>query len=87
MSNKNRKENFINLLYPYKFKCNKTLVINPDIAAFSKEIINTTIIKAFCKVKYREGSKKYEKAIEKGLDLYELYKNENNKFELWKKVG
>ena len=28
MSNKNRKENFINLLYPYKFKCNKTLVIN-----------------------------------------------------------
>ena len=24
----NKKENFINLLYPFKFKCNKTLIIN-----------------------------------------------------------
>ena len=28
MSQKIRKENFINSLYPYKFKCNKTLIIN-----------------------------------------------------------
>ena len=28
MSQKYHKENFLNLLYPYKFKCNKTLIIN-----------------------------------------------------------
>ncbi len=28
MAQKIRKENFINLLYPYKFKCNKILIIN-----------------------------------------------------------
>ena len=28
MPQKYRKENFLNLLYPYKFKCSKTLIIN-----------------------------------------------------------
>ena len=70
----------------YKYS-NKILIINPDIAAFSREIIYTTIIKAFCKVKYREGSKNYEKAIEKGIREYEIYKNENREANLWRKVG
>ena len=53
----------------------KKITINPDIAAFSREVIYTTVIKAFCKVKYREGSKNYENEIEKGLREYELYNN------------
>ena len=70
----------------YKYS-NKILTINPDITAFSREVIYTTIIKAFCKAKYREGSKNYEKAIEKGLREYEIYKNEETKENLWRKVG
>lgn len=70
----------------YKYS-NKILTINPDIAAFSREVIYTSLIKAFCKVKYREGSKNYEKAIEKGLREYEIYKNEETKENLWRKVG
>ena len=54
---------------------NKTLIINPDIVQFSEEIIFTTIIKAFCKSKYRSGSKKYLDSLEFGLKEYEKYKN------------
>ena len=43
----------------YKYS-NKILTINPDITQFTRDVIYTTIIKAFCKVKYREGSKNYE---------------------------
>lgn len=68
----------------YKYS-NKILIINPDIAAYSKEVIYTTVIKAFCKVKYREGSNNYKTAIEKGLKEFELYKN-THKY-LLKKVG
>lgn len=70
----------------YKYS-NKIITINPDIVAFSREVIYTCIIKAFCKVKYREGSKNYEKAIEKGLREYEIYKKENKEVKLWRKVG
>ena len=70
----------------YKYS-NKILTINPDIAAFSREVIYTSLIKVFCKVKYREGSKNYEKAIEKGIREYEIYKNEKTDTNLCRKVG
>ena len=58
------------------FKCAKNIItINPDIVQFSKEVIYTTIIRAFCKAKYREGSKNYINAVEKGLKEYEKIKN------------
>ena len=58
----------------YKY-ANKTLTINPDIIQFSEEIIYTTVIKAFCKIKYRFGSNKYLNSLEFGLKEYEKYKN------------
>ena len=70
----------------YKY-ANKTLTINPDIVQFSEEIIFTTIIKAFCKIKYRNGSKKYLDSLETGLKEYEKYKNKNSRKELWTKVS
>ena len=70
----------------YKYS-NRVLTINPDIAQFSREVIYTTIIKAFSKVKYREGSKNYENAIEKGIKEFEIYKRENRDKNLCKKVG
>lgn len=68
------------------YKCtNKKLTINPDIVQFNKEIIYTTIIKAFCKIKYREGTKNYKELLEYGLKEYEELKNKDNK--LWKMVS
>ncbi len=70
----------------YKYS-NKILTINPDIVSFSREVIYTTIIKVFCKIKYREGSKKYENAIQKGLREYEIYINNNREVNVRRKVG
>ena len=67
----------------YKYE-NKRITVNPDIVAYSREVIYTTIIKAFCKVKYKAGTKNYEKAIEQGLKEYERDIKWNN--ELWRKA-
>jgi len=70
----------------YKY-ANKTLTVNPDIVQFSEEIIFTTIIKAFCKIKYRYGSKKYLDFLDRGLKEYEKYKNKKINKDLWVKVS
>lgn len=70
----------------YKYS-NKTLTINPDIVQFSEEIIYSTIIKAFCKIKYRQGSKNYFDSLEFGLKEYEKYKNNKSTKELWQKIS
>lgn len=58
----------------YKY-LKKTLYINPDIVQFNRDIIYTTIIKAFCKIKFKEGTKKYQIAIERALEEYDNLKN------------
>lgn len=67
----------------YKCSRNKVLTISPDIFQYNKEIINTTIIKAFCKIQYKENSKAYNKALENGLTNYEnlkyIYSNQDKK--------
>ena len=70
----------------YKYS-NKTLIINPDIVQFNKEVIYTTIIKAFCKIKYRSGSKNYFNALEIGLKECAKYRREEPTKELWMKVS
>jgi len=70
----------------YKY-ASKTLTINPDIVQFSKEIIFTTIIKAFCRIKYRYGSKNYLDSLEFGLNEYKKYKNKKSNKELWAKIS
>ena len=70
----------------YKYT-NKTLIVNPDIVQFSEEIIYTTIIKAFCKIKHRNGSKKYLDSLEFGLKEYEKYKNKKSNKQLNVKVS
>lgn len=57
----------------YKIQKNKVLVISPDIMQFSQGIINTTILQAFCKMKYRPNSKAYKDALEKALNQYEKH--------------
>lgn len=70
----------------YKYT-SKTLTINPDIVQFSEQIIYSTVIKAFCKIKYRPGSRKYFDSLEHGLKEYEKYKQNKPDKELWQKIS
>ena len=61
------------------YKCSKNkIIINPDIVQYNREIINTTIIQAFCRTKYRINSNAYKKQLEQALDEYEIYKSKIN---------
>lgn len=71
----------------YKCSKNKTLIINPDIVQFSKEIINTTLLSAFCKINFKANSTQYKTALENGFAKYEAYKNSLNSSRSLKKVS
>ena len=58
----------------YKTTRNKFLIINPDIIQYNREIINTTIIQAFCRMKYRVNSNAYKLALKQALTDYTNYK-------------
>ena len=51
----------------------KTIIINPDIVKYNKKIIETSLIQAFCKTKYREDTKLYKNLLQKSLEKYENY--------------
>ena len=70
------------------YKCtNKTLTVSPDIVQFSEETIYSTIIQAFCKIRYKQGTKKYFDSLEYGLKEFEKYKNNKSNKELWQKIS
>ncbi len=57
------------------YRCSKNkITINPDIVRFNREIINTTIIQAFCKVKHRPNSLRYKELLNNAINEYEIYK-------------
>ena len=58
----------------YKIAKNKVLVISPDIIRYNREIINTTLIQAFCKMKFRPNSKAYNEALKNAMKQYEEYR-------------
>lgn len=67
------------------YKCSKNkITINPDIVRFNREIINTTIIQAFCKIKYRQNSIAYKKLLNDAMNKYEIYKRKEKKNKLLK---
>ncbi|MBO4815410.1 MAG: DUF45 domain-containing protein [Clostridia bacterium] len=60
------------------YKCSKNkIIVNPDIVRFSREVINTTIIQAFCKTKYRQNSENYKKLLLDAMNKYEIYNKKN----------
>lgn len=60
----------------YKCTRNKILVISPDIMQYNRNIINTTILQAFCKIKYKANSKAYKEALKTAISTYEKYKTQ-----------
>ena len=67
------------------YKCSKNrIIINPDIVRFNREIINTTIIQAFCKIKHKPNTIAYKELLNKAMNEYEIYKKKENKIKLLK---
>lgn len=68
------------------YKClKKEIIVNPDIVKYNREIINTTIIQAYCKTKYRSNSIAYKKLLNSAMNEYEIYKKkEINKIKILK---
>ena len=52
---------------------NKTIIINPDITKYSRKIIETSLIQAFCKTKHKENSKEYKGLLKNAIEKYENY--------------
>ena len=56
------------------YKCSKNkITINPDIVKYNREIINTTIIQAFCQIKYKQNTKAYKELLNNAINKYEIY--------------
>lgn len=53
---------------------NRTITINPDITKYSKKIIETSLVQAFCKTRYKENSKDYQTLLKNSLKKYEEFK-------------
>ena len=67
------------------YRCSKNkIIVNPDIVRFNREIINTTIIQAFCKIKHKPNSVTYKKLLNNAMNEYEIYKNKENKVRILK---
>ena len=52
---------------------NKTIIINPDITKYNRKIIETSLIQAFCKTRYKENSKEYKILLKNAIERYENY--------------
>lgn len=67
------------------YKCSKNkIIINPDIVKFNREIINTTIIQAFCRIKHKPNSIVYKELLNRAMNEYEIYKKKENKIRILK---
>ena len=62
----------------YKCSTDKIITINPDIVKYNEETIITTLIQAFCKIRFKTNSNKYKETLKQGLENYELFKNNLN---------
>lgn len=51
----------------------KVLYINPDIVRYNRRVIEATLLQAFCKIKYQEGTKTYKEALLNAINIYEQY--------------
>ena len=52
---------------------NKTIIINPEIVKYNKEILRYVILYEFCHLKYKANTKKFWDMIEKYMPSYEEY--------------
>ena len=51
----------------------KTIIINPEIVKYNKEILRYVVLYEFCHLKYRTNTKKFWDMMEKYMPCYEEY--------------
>lgn len=56
----------------------KTIVINPEIVKYNKEVLKYVVLHEFCHLKYKTHSKKFWSMIEKYMPYYEEYEQISN---------
>jgi len=67
------------------YRCSKNkIIVNPDIVRFNREIINSTIIQAFCKIKHKPNTIAYKKLLNNAMNEYEIYKKKEQKIRILK---
>lgn len=52
---------------------NKTIVINPEIVKYNKDVLRYVVLHEFCHLKYKTHSKKFWAMIEQYMPYYEEY--------------
>ena len=52
---------------------NRTIIINPEIVKYSKDILRYVILREFCHLKYKKCTKKFWNMIEEFMPYYEEY--------------
>lgn len=57
----------------YRTFRNKKIEINPDIVKYSRAIIDSTILKAFCKMQFSTNTKLYNETMKKAMKDYEIF--------------
>lgn len=51
----------------------KTIVINPEIVKYNKEVLRYVVLYEFCHLKYKTNTKKFWQMIEEHMPFYEEY--------------
>ena len=51
----------------------KTIVINPEIVKYNKEVLRYVVLYEFCHLKYKTNTKKFWQMIEEYMPFYEEY--------------
>jgi len=51
----------------------KTIIINPEIVKYNKDVLRYVVLYEFCHLKYRTNTKKFWDMIEKYMPSYEEY--------------
>ena len=56
-----------------KMTANKTLIINPDIVKYNKDVLRYVVLYEFCHLKYKTNCKSFFEMMETYMNNYEEY--------------
>ena len=59
----------------------KTIIINPELMKYKKQIIEYVVIHEFCHLKYKTHGKNFYKIIEKNIPEYKKYEKEIQEYQ------
>ena len=52
---------------------NKTIIINPEVVKYNKQVLRYVVLYEFCHLKYRTNSKKFWEMLERYMPSYEEF--------------